>query len=86
MFLNKKFKIVIERGENGFFIASVPKLRGCYTQAKTKPKLMANIKEAIELYLEVMYEDMMRARREFNIRIVEAKTDEAQALINEKVH
>ena len=46
------FTILIERNEDGIYIASVPALRGCYTQARTVEELIPRIKEAIELYLE----------------------------------
>ena len=35
----QQFKIIIEQGEDGFFVASVPSLPGCYTQAKTVKEL-----------------------------------------------
>ncbi|HLC36536.1 MAG TPA: type II toxin-antitoxin system HicB family antitoxin [archaeon] len=54
--MKKKFKIVIEKGENGYFIGEVPELPGCYSQGKTKKELMENIKEAIGLYIESMEE------------------------------
>jgi len=49
----KEFNVVIEKDEDGFFVASVPALRGCHTQAKSLDVLMKRIKEAIELCLEV---------------------------------
>lgn len=51
--MNKEFTIVIEQDEDGIYIASVPELEGCHTQAKTLDELKERIKEAIELYLEV---------------------------------
>ena len=45
--------MVIERDEDGFYIASVPELHGCHTQARSLDKLMQRIREAIELCLEV---------------------------------
>ena len=51
--MKKEFNIIIEQDEDGFFVASVPELRGCHTQAKSLDVLMKQIKEAIELYLEV---------------------------------
>lgn len=53
----KQFKIIIERDEDGFFIASVPALPGCYTQAKTLPELTKRVREAILLCLEVAKTD-----------------------------
>ena len=49
----KEFSVIIEKDEDGYFIASVPVLRGCHTQAKSLDTLMKRIKEAIELCLEV---------------------------------
>lgn len=47
------FDILIEKGEDGYYIASVPSLPGCHTQAKSLDALMRRIREAIRLYLEV---------------------------------
>lgn len=49
--MTKEFNILIE--EDGFFVASVPELHGCHTQAKSLDILMKRIREAIELCLEV---------------------------------
>ncbi|MFQ6129848.1 MAG: type II toxin-antitoxin system HicB family antitoxin, partial [Candidatus Hadarchaeaceae archaeon] len=43
-----------ERDEDGYYVASVPELPGCHTQAKTLDKLRRRIEEAIKLYLEVV--------------------------------
>ena len=51
--MTKEFNIVIEQDEDGIFVASVPELRGCHTQAKSLDVLMKRIREAIELCLEV---------------------------------
>ena len=47
-----KFAVVVERDEDGYYVASVPELPGCHTQAKTLDELTVRIKEAIEAYLE----------------------------------
>jgi predicted RNase H-like HicB family nuclease len=49
----KEFSVIIEKDEDGYFVASVPSLRGCHTQAKSIDTLMKRIREAIELCLEV---------------------------------
>ena len=51
--MKKEFTIVIEQDEDDIYIASVPELEGCHTQARTLDELKERIKEAIELYLEV---------------------------------
>lgn len=48
----KEFTVVIERDEEGFYVAHVPELRGCYTQAKNLDTLMKRVREVIELCLE----------------------------------
>ncbi len=50
--MKKDFNVIIEKDEDGFYIASVPALKGCHTQAKSLDVLMERIKEAIELCLE----------------------------------
>ena len=47
------FNLIIEKGEDGYFIAEVVELPGCHTQAKTMEELIKRIKEAISLYLEI---------------------------------
>lgn len=51
--MKREFNVVIEQDEDGYFIASVPALRGCHTQAKSLDVLMKRIKESIELCIEV---------------------------------
>ena len=47
-----KFKVVIEKDEDGYYVADVPELQGCHTQAKDKKELMKRVKEVIALCLE----------------------------------
>lgn len=51
-----KFKVIVEKGEDGYYVVTVPSLPGCISQGKTKEEALENIKEAIELYLEVLQE------------------------------
>lgn len=48
----KQFKVIIEQGEDGYFIATVPALPGCYTQGKTMKELTKNVKDVIQLCLD----------------------------------
>ena len=48
----REFNVVIEQDEDGYFVASVPSLRGCHTQAKSLDALEKRIKEVIMLCLE----------------------------------
>jgi predicted RNase H-like HicB family nuclease len=51
-----QFDVVVEKDSAGYFVASVPALPGCHTQAKSLDELMERIREAIELCLEVQGE------------------------------
>lgn len=48
-----KFAVIVEKDKDGIYIASVPDLPGCHTQAKTLDQLIKRVKEAINAYLEV---------------------------------
>lgn len=48
-----EFNVIIERDTDGYYVADVPALRACHTQAKSLDELMVRIKEVIELCLEV---------------------------------
>ena len=48
----REFSVVVERDEEGLYVASVPALPGCHTQARSLDDLMERIKEAIALHLE----------------------------------
>jgi len=47
-----KVKVVLERGEDGYFVAHCPSLKSCWSQGKTREEALVNIREAIALYLE----------------------------------
>jgi len=49
----REFDVVVERDEDGYYVASVPALRGCHTQARSLDELVSRVREAIELCLEV---------------------------------
>jgi len=44
--------VIIEQDEDGYYVATVPVLKSCYTQAKSMDELIPRIKEVIELCLE----------------------------------
>ncbi len=50
--MKNEFNIIIEEGEDGYFISEVVELPGCHTQAKTLDQLLERTKEAISLYLK----------------------------------
>ncbi len=55
--MSREFSVVIERDEEGYYVASVPALPGCHTQARSLDELMDRVREAITLCLEVRAEE-----------------------------
>jgi predicted RNase H-like HicB family nuclease len=51
--MSQQFDVVVEKDAEGYFVATVPALPGCHTQARSLDELMERVKEAIELCLEV---------------------------------
>lgn len=49
----REFSVIVERDDEGYYVASVPALPGCHTQARSLDKLIERVREAIELCLEV---------------------------------
>ena len=49
---SREFTVIVERGQDGYLIGSVPELRGCSTQARTMDELFERVREAIALCLE----------------------------------
>jgi predicted RNase H-like HicB family nuclease len=45
------FTVLVEKDKEGYFVATVPELRGCHTQAKSLDMLMRRVREATELCL-----------------------------------
>lgn len=54
--MSYKISIVIEKDEYGYY-AYCPELEGCQTQGDSLDEVLANIKEAVELYLETLSDD-----------------------------
>ncbi len=50
-------QVVIYPGENGYWVAECPSLPGCISQGKTKEEVIANIREAIQAYIEALEAD-----------------------------
>lgn len=50
--MKKEFSVIIEKDSEGYYVATVPELRGCHTQAKSLDTLMKRVQEAIQLCLD----------------------------------
>jgi predicted RNase H-like HicB family nuclease len=53
-----KIRVVLEAAEEGGYTVYVPSLPGCISEGDTEAEALANIKEAIELYLEPVEDDL----------------------------
>ncbi len=53
-----KLKVVLERSEEGGFTVYVPSLPGCVSEGDTEQEALQNIREAIEVYLEPVDDDL----------------------------
>ncbi len=50
-------QVIIYPGEDGFWVAECPSLPGCISQGQTKHEAIANIREAVDAYVEALRED-----------------------------
>jgi predicted RNase H-like HicB family nuclease len=66
-----KLPVVITLGEDGYFVAEIPVLPGCFSQGKTRKEALSNIKEAAELCLESMGEEGWTLPKEYTLDQVE---------------
>ncbi|MCR4318395.1 MAG: type II toxin-antitoxin system HicB family antitoxin [Planctomycetes bacterium] len=68
-----KYRVKIERDEDGIFIVTVPSLPGCISDGKTRKEALKNISEAIELYIESLEEHGDAIPPSIDEEIVEVK-------------
>ncbi len=66
-----EFSVVIEKDEDGWYVASVPEIPGCYTQGKTIPQVLERIKEAIEVCLEAEENEEIRPMKFVGLQRIE---------------
>jgi predicted RNase H-like HicB family nuclease len=55
--MSMHYAVVLEPGESGWVIASVPSLPGCHSQGRTRDEALSNVQEAIQGYIAVLQED-----------------------------
>ncbi len=56
--MTREFNVVVERDSEGYYVASVPAIPGCHTQAKSLDELMSRIGEAIAVNIELEGEEL----------------------------
>ncbi len=60
--MRRDFDVIIEQDSAGYYVARVPELRGCHTQAKSLDILIKRIQEAIALCLDVQKTTSSKSR------------------------
>ena len=66
-----KYTVIIEKDQESGFTVHVPALRGCLSQGETREEALANVKEAIEVYIEALLEDGLTVPTEVGREAVE---------------
>jgi predicted RNase H-like HicB family nuclease len=56
--MTREFSVIIERDTEGYYVGTVPALRGCHTQAHSLDELMMRIREAVEVCLEAQGDEL----------------------------
>ena len=64
-----KLRVVLEPSEEGGYTVYVPSLPGCISEGDTKEEALENIREAIDLYLEVVEDDLVLSEKAEQIEI-----------------
>ncbi len=72
-----KYTVIIEKGRESGFVATVPALKGCVSQGETRDEAVSNIKEAIEAYIEALQEDGLPLPTEVGRETVEVEVTAA---------
>jgi predicted RNase H-like HicB family nuclease len=57
--MSMNIHVVIQQGEDGYFVARCPSLKSCWSQGRTREEALDNIQEAIALYLEPSPEEVV---------------------------
>ena len=70
------YTVLIEQDEDGFYVAKVPDIVGCYTQGKTVEQAMQRIKEAIEVCLEAEKEVISKPLKFIGVQQIEIAAQE----------
>jgi len=68
-----KYTVLLRRGNESGYVATVPALPGCVSQGQTKREALKNIKEAVEVYVEALLEDGLPVPTEAGKELVEVE-------------
>ena len=68
-----KYTVILEKGQESGYVVLVPALRGCVSQGTTREQALANVREAIEAYIEALLEDGLPVPTEAGKETVEVQ-------------
>ena len=71
-----RFSVIVEKDEDGYYVASIPELPGCHTQAKTLDELIVRVREAVELYIEADGSKIEGKREFIGVQFLEVQANE----------
>ena len=72
-----KYTVIIGKGREFGYVAHCPALKGCVSQGETREDVLANVREAIEVYIEVLIEDNLPVPTEVGRETVEVEISSA---------
>lgn len=56
--MTRNFSVIIERDAEGYYVGTIPELRGCHSQARSLDELIIRVREAAELCLEAQIDGL----------------------------
>ena len=68
-----RYTVIVEKGQESGYVTYVPALKGCVSQGVTREEAIANIKEAIQVYVEALLEDGLAVPTEVGKETVEVE-------------
>lgn len=66
-----KLEVILQKDEDGFYVASCPAIKGCHSQGKTRPEALRNVREAILGCLDVLNGQAKRQGKRHRAELVE---------------
>ena len=72
-----RYQVILTPGESGWIVAECPSLPGCISQGKTREEALANIREAMELWLEVEHEKSGSIPQALSVELLDVEVEPA---------
>ncbi|MBI3615563.1 MAG: type II toxin-antitoxin system HicB family antitoxin [Candidatus Omnitrophica bacterium] len=66
-----RLEVILQKGEDGYFVASCPAIKGCHSQGRTKREALENVREAVLGCLEVLNDRAKRFGRRHHAELAQ---------------